>query len=98
MLLQGQSGHCAGLLGRFKRCHPPPDAFPYHDTGSRGKSCLQPPFANIETGGHPLEEIGDGTHARHVIKDWMKFYKTERPRSALERCPPNNAYWAKLEQ
>lgn len=45
-----------------------------------------------------LDEIGDGFQARRVIKNWMKFYNTERPHSALDRRTPNDAYWAGLEE
>ncbi len=45
-----------------------------------------------------LEEITDGFQARHVIKDWMAFYNTSRPHSALDRQTPDDAYWAGLEQ
>ena len=43
-----------------------------------------------------LEEISDGFQARRVIKDWMAFYNTERPHSALDRLTPDDAYWAGL--
>ncbi|MGM9403642.1 integrase core domain-containing protein [Aliiroseovarius sp. KMU-71] len=45
-----------------------------------------------------LEEIDDGFKARRVIKDWMAFYNTSRPHSALDRQTPDDAYWAGLEQ
>lgn len=45
-----------------------------------------------------LEEIGDGFQARRVIKNWMVFYNSERPHSALDRQTPGHAYWAGLEQ
>ena len=45
-----------------------------------------------------LEEINDGFQARSVIKDWIAFYNTERPHSALDRLTPDDAYWAGLEE
>ena len=39
-----------------------------------------------------LEEIQDGFDAQRVIKNWMTFYNTERPHSALERQTPDDAY------
>ena len=45
-----------------------------------------------------LEEISDGFQARSVIKNWMAFYNTERPHSALDRQTPHDAYWAGLEE
>lgn len=45
-----------------------------------------------------LEEISDGFQARSVIKNWMVFYNTERPHSALDRQTPDDAYWASSEE
>ena len=45
-----------------------------------------------------LEKITDGFRARRVVKDWMAFYNTRRPHSALDRQTPNDAYWAGLEE
>jgi len=39
-----------------------------------------------------LEEIADG------FKDWMAFYNTKRPHSALDRLMPDEAYWVGLEE
>ena len=41
-----------------------------------------------------LEDLTDGFKAYRVIRDWMKFYNTERPHSALEHKTPREAYWA----
>ncbi|KEO57297.1 hypothetical protein DT23_17065 [Thioclava indica] len=45
-----------------------------------------------------LEEISDGFQARRVIKDWITFYNTERPHSALDRHTPDGANWSGLEK
>ncbi|MCH9824575.1 MAG: IS3 family transposase [Alphaproteobacteria bacterium] len=45
-----------------------------------------------------LEEINDGFQARRVIKNWIAFYNTERPHSALDRLTPDDGYWAGLEE
>ena len=45
-----------------------------------------------------LEELTDGFKAHRVIRDWMAFYNTERPHSALERRTPREAYWAGRDQ
>ena len=45
-----------------------------------------------------LEEINDGFQARRVIKNWMIFYHSERPHSALDRGTPDDAYLAGAEQ
>lgn len=44
-----------------------------------------------------LEEISDGFQARRVFKDWMAFYNTKRPHSALDRQTTDEAYWIDLE-
>jgi len=41
-----------------------------------------------------LEELTDGFQAQLVIRDWMMFYNTDRPHSALESRTPGEAYWA----
>jgi len=41
-----------------------------------------------------LEDLTDGFKAHRVIRDWMTFYNTERPHSALEHKTPKEAYWA----
>jgi putative transposase len=43
-----------------------------------------------------LEEISDGFQARKFIKNWMTFYNTRRPHSALDRQTPDDAYCASL--
>ena len=45
-----------------------------------------------------LEEINDGFQARKVVKDWMAFYNTNRPHSALDRRTPDEAYWDGREE
>ncbi len=45
-----------------------------------------------------LGEIRDGFQARRVIKNWMTFYNTRRPYSALDRLTPDDAYPVRLEE
>ncbi|WP_394702973.1 hypothetical protein [uncultured Cohaesibacter sp.] len=33
-----------------------------------------------------------------MIKDWMVFYNTKRPHSALAGRAPDDAYWAGLDE
>jgi len=40
-----------------------------------------------------LEELTDGFKAQRVIRNWMAFYNTDRPHSALEHRTPKEAYW-----
>lgn len=39
-----------------------------------------------------LQEISDGFHARRIIKNWIGFYNTIRPHSALAGQTPHDAY------
>ena len=39
-----------------------------------------------------LHELADGFAAERLIGDWIGFYNTERPHSALARRSPNEAY------
>ena len=45
-----------------------------------------------------LEEIQDGFQARRVISNWMAFYNTKRPHSALDRLTPDDVYRAGLKE
>ena len=38
-------------------------------------------------------ELEDGSTTRRVIGDWIRFYDTHRPHSALDDKTPNEAYW-----
>ncbi len=41
-----------------------------------------------------LHELTDGFRAERVIRDWIEFYNTERPHSALGGHTPAEAYGA----
>jgi putative transposase len=41
-----------------------------------------------------LHEMTDGFAAERVIGEWIAFYNTERPHSALDGGTPAEAYWA----
>jgi transposase InsO family protein len=43
-----------------------------------------------------LHELLDGFQARRVIKDWIGFYNTERPHTALDKQTPNSAYFSAI--
>ena len=45
-----------------------------------------------------LAELTDGFKAQRVIRNWMMFYNTERPHSALEYQTPREAYWASRQE
>ena len=40
-----------------------------------------------------LHELQDGFQAEQVIRDWISFYNTERPHTALEKRTPDEAYF-----
>ncbi len=42
-----------------------------------------------------LHELTDGFTAERVIRDWIEFYNTERPHSALGDRTPAEAYGAR---
>jgi len=35
----------------------------------------------------------DGFQAKRVIKDWISFYNTERPHTALDKQAPDDAFF-----
>jgi len=39
-----------------------------------------------------LHELQDGFQAERVIKDWINFYNTERPHTALDKRSPDDAF------
>jgi len=45
-----------------------------------------------------LTELQNGFRAQQVIEEWISFYNTERPHSALEHQTPVEAYWANENQ
>ncbi len=40
-----------------------------------------------------LHELADGFVAARVIAEWIIFYNTDRPHTALEKRTPNEAYF-----
>jgi putative transposase len=40
-----------------------------------------------------LHELQDGFQAKRVIKDWIRFYNTERPHTALDKRTPDDAFF-----
>ena len=45
-----------------------------------------------------LEELTDGFKVKRVIKNWMTFYNTKRPHSALGYNTPDEAYFAGVKE
>ncbi len=44
-----------------------------------------------------LHEITDGFQAKRVIDNWIGFYNTERPHTALDKRTPDKAYFNQTE-
>jgi putative transposase len=44
-----------------------------------------------------LYEIADGFQAKRIIDDWIGFYNSERPHTALDKRTPEIAYFTKAE-
>ena len=40
-----------------------------------------------------LHELQDGFQAKRVIKDWIGFYNSERPHTALDKRSPDDAFY-----
>lgn len=44
-----------------------------------------------------MHEITNGFQAKRIIDDWIGFYNTERPHTALDKRTPDAAYFAQAE-
>jgi putative transposase len=44
-----------------------------------------------------LHEINDGFQAKRIIDDWIGFYNSERPHTALDKRTPDAAYFDQSE-
>ena len=44
-----------------------------------------------------LHEITDGFQAKRIIDDWIGFYNSERPHTALDKRTPEIAYFTHAE-
>jgi putative transposase len=44
-----------------------------------------------------LHEITDGFQAKRIIDDWIGFYNSERPHTALDKRTPDTAYFTQSE-
>ena len=41
-----------------------------------------------------LHEITNGFQAKRIIDDWIAFYNSERPHTALDKRTPDTAYFS----
>ena len=44
-----------------------------------------------------LHEITDGFQAKQIIDDWICFYNSERPHTALDKRTPDAAYFSQAQ-
>ena len=44
-----------------------------------------------------LHEITDGFQAKRIIDNWIGFYNSERPHTALDKRTPDAAYFVQAE-
>jgi putative transposase len=44
-----------------------------------------------------LHEITNGFQAKRIIDDWIGFYNSERPHTALDKNTPDTAYFTRAE-
>ena len=54
-------------------------------------------FAVAETGGGLNTRNYDGFQAKRVIHEWIKFYNSDRPHSALDKGTPDTACLTQAE-
>jgi putative transposase len=44
-----------------------------------------------------LHEITNGFQAKRIIDDWIGFYNSQRPHTALDKGTPDAAYFGQME-
>jgi len=44
-----------------------------------------------------LHEITDGFQAKRIIDNWIEFYNSERPHTALDKRTPDTAYFTQAD-
>ena len=44
-----------------------------------------------------LHEINDGFQAKRIIDDWIGFYNSQRPHTALDKRTPDTAYFTQTK-
>ena len=44
-----------------------------------------------------LHEMTNSFQAKRIIDDWIGFYNSERPQTALDKRTPDAAYFGKME-
>ena len=68
--------------------------FPSH--GLRANHCravIERLWRSLKQEAVYLHELQDGCQAKRVIKDWIGFYNSERPHTALDKRSPDDAFF-----
>jgi putative transposase len=58
---------------------------------------IERPWRSLKQEAVYLREITDGFQAKRIIDDWIGFYNSERPHTALDKRPPDTAYFGQTE-
>ena len=59
--------------------------------------CIERLWRSLKQEAVYLHEITDGFQAKRIIDDWIAFYNSERPHTALDKHTPDAAYFEQSE-
>ena len=59
--------------------------------------CIERLWRSLKQEAVYLHEITDGFQAKRIIDDWIGFYNSERPHTALDKRTPDKAYFEQNE-
>ncbi|WP_448328373.1 integrase core domain-containing protein [Sulfitobacter sp. M13] len=74
-------------------------SFPFRDhaahnpAGQRINIFIERLWRSLKQEAVYLHESQGGFQAKRVIKDWLSFYNTERPHTALDKQTPEDAFF-----
>ena len=54
-------------------------------------------WRSLKQGAVHLHEMTNGFQAKRIIDDWIGFYNSERPHTALDKRTPDAAYFGQME-
>ena len=54
-------------------------------------------WRSLKQGAVYLHEMTNGFQAKRIIDDWIGFYSSDRPHTALDKHTPDAAYFGKTE-
>ncbi len=70
---------------------PSRDRAAQNPAGQRINICIERLWRSLKQEAVYLQELQDGFQAKRVIKDWIGFYNSERPHTALDKRTPDSA-------